>query len=376
MDNLLDLLKGQLTPDLLQKASSLTGETPTVTGAAMNAIGPILLNALASKGSTKSGAEQILGALTEHKIDDNLLGNVMGMLSGGDSTGTLLKLGSAFLPMILGNKTSGVLDLITSLTGAKSSTATTLLSLAAPMIGSLLAKQVKVGGLDATGLAGMLTSQKGALALAAPKGLDNILGLGDAAADMSSAAHNAVGGVTAAASSAASAATSAARNTVADGMAATRNAANTAKETAEAGTSSMRRWLLPLLIALALGFLVWNFFLRGPGVGVNLKAAACAPIRTVEQTLTAGMPVISKDSKVADVKGWLDKVKPGFDTLVTAARAASLPVDDVVKGFDGLTKAVNDVSGDTLGAAADTVNAGINTFKDAQGKLKTAAGCQ
>jgi hypothetical protein len=370
--NLLDLVKEQLTPDLVQKASTLVGEDSAKTSSALGAIAPTLLSAVAAKGSSKAGADEILATLSDNKVDDSLLGNVGGMLgAGGGADNPLLKIGGALLPMLLGNKTAGVAGLIASLFGIKSGTASMLLSLAAPIIGSLISKQVKTGGLDASGLASMLGSQRGALAAAAPKGLDAVLGLGDVASGISSAASSTID----AGASAARTATSAASSAVNAGADVVRDAGRTASavanQTVKTG-NSMLRWLLPLLAILAIGLLLWNFL---GGSAPDLKSVACTNLNTVQTTINSGLPTITADTKAADVKGWFDKVKPVVTTLLTAARAASIDVSGLETAYKTVETAITAITGDTVGTAADTLNTAITGLKTAGDSVKSAAGC-
>ena len=371
MDNLLDLLKGQITPELVEKASGLVGETPADTGKALGVLGPVLLSTLANKGSSKSGAEQILSTLSDNKVDDGLLGNVMGMLGGGNSS-SLLSMGGPIVSMLLGNKAGGVVEMISSLVGIKSNSITTLMSLAAPLIGGLLSKQVKAGGLDASGLASMLGSQKSLLAAAAPKGLDALLGLGDS---VSNAASN----VTSAAQGAVGAGANMARNAGNAGNAGaniTRSAVNTATATANtaaAGGSSMMKWLLPLLAVLLVGFLAWRFL---GGSGPDLKLAACTPLTALEQKVNTGMPAITADTKVSDVKAWMATIKTGLDALTTAGKAAGVDTSGITGAYTALETAINAVTGDTLGTASEAINTAINSFKKVQTDFKGVLGCK
>jgi hypothetical protein len=357
MDNLLDLLKGQITPELVEKASGLVGETPANTGKALGVLGPVLLSTLANKGSSKSGAEQILSTLSDNKVDDGLLGNVMGMLGGGNSS-SLLSMGGPIVSMLLGNKAGGVVEMISSLVGIKSNSITTLMSLAAPLIGGLLSKQVKTGGLDASGLASMLGSQKSVLAAAAPKGLDALLGFGDGVS-------NAASKVTSAAQGAVGAGTNMARSTV--------NTATSTANTATAGGSSMMKWLLPLLAVLLLGFLAWRLL---GGSGPDLKLAACAPLTALEQKVSTGMPTITADTKVSDVKAWMATIKTGLDTLTTAGKAAGVDTSGITGAYTALETAINAVTGDTLGTASEGINTAISGFKKVQTDFKGVVGCK
>ena len=170
MDNLLESLTGLMTPDMIQQASNVVGESPANTKSALTALAPTLLHAFADKGSTPAGAGQLLGALTVNKIDGTLAGNV-GSILGRDKNNSTQAAGKALIAMLLGGKSAGVMDAIASSTGLKAGSSSVLASIVSMLIGSLISKAVSSGGLNAAGLAGMLGGQKSMLAAALPKGL-------------------------------------------------------------------------------------------------------------------------------------------------------------------------------------------------------------
>jgi len=57
--NLVELVQGYLTPDIIKKAASFVGESEPATQKAMNGIAPTLIAALANQASTTGGAEQL-----------------------------------------------------------------------------------------------------------------------------------------------------------------------------------------------------------------------------------------------------------------------------------------------------------------------------
>ena len=96
--NLVDLVKDQLTSQVLGSLGSLIGASESDTRSATNAAVPALLGGLSKLASSQGGASQIASALGG--LDLGALGNLAGLLGGsnasrlGDQGGSLL--GSLF----------------------------------------------------------------------------------------------------------------------------------------------------------------------------------------------------------------------------------------------------------------------------------------
>ena len=74
--NLVELAKGYLTPDVIQKAATLVGESESATQKAMNGIVSTLIAALANQASTSGGAEKLSRILDTGKYDGSALNNL------------------------------------------------------------------------------------------------------------------------------------------------------------------------------------------------------------------------------------------------------------------------------------------------------------
>lgn len=180
--DLLGLVKDQLTSAAVGKISEFLGESSSNTQSAVNAAVPTLLGGLMEKASSTDGAGSILNLLKDGGHDGSLLGNLGGLLGSGDGISSLLGGGSGILSSILGPKVGGIVDLISTVSGIKKSSSSSLLSLAAPILMSVIGKQVSSQGLGISGLANMLMGQKDAVKAALPKGAESLLnvsGLGD-----------------------------------------------------------------------------------------------------------------------------------------------------------------------------------------------------
>src|SRR5262245_18919816 len=71
--DLMDLVKGHLTPDVIQQAASSVGESNGATQKALAGIVPALLAGLANTGSTSAGIQRLMGMLDTGKYDGSAL---------------------------------------------------------------------------------------------------------------------------------------------------------------------------------------------------------------------------------------------------------------------------------------------------------------
>ncbi len=167
--NLVDAAKGLFTNDLIGKASSFLGESENGVSKAIGGIVPTVLSGLINKADTHDGANKV-AQLAGEQYRSGLLDNLGSVFSGGGSS--LLNTGTGLLSSLFGNKGDTISSLISGFSGIKSSSATSLLSLAAPAILGLLGRHASSNNLSAGGLASLLSSQKNAVAAATPPGLN------------------------------------------------------------------------------------------------------------------------------------------------------------------------------------------------------------
>jgi hypothetical protein len=177
--SLIDLAKQYITPDVIDKLAAFTGETPAATSKAMAGAAPALLAGMLNTAQGSGGVSQLLALFQQGKFDGGMLGNLAGAFSGG-SADSLLKVGTPLLSSLFGARSNALTDMLASFSGVKRSSSASLLALAAPFVMSLVGKQLaSSGGVNANSLQNLLSSQRGAVASAAPPGLAQALGLGD-----------------------------------------------------------------------------------------------------------------------------------------------------------------------------------------------------
>jgi OOP family OmpA-OmpF porin len=242
--NLLDLVKGYITPDIVDKAASYVGESGPATQKALSGILPTIIAALMNQGSTAGGVQQIAQMLDSGRYDGSALSNLGSLLGGGSSTQDALGAGKGILESLFGSKLGGVTDLIARFSGVRPSSASSLMALATPIIMHVLGRQRARAGGTIPALTALLGEQKGFLSGLLPAGLGAILGWPSLTSGLSELGSTAAGAT-----------------------------ARATREVAEV-TSKRPSWLIPLGAIAAL-ILVWLAYLwsAAPVTQVTREAA-------------------------------------------------------------------------------------------------------
>ena len=175
--NLIDLFKSTLSDVLVKQSSALLDESAESTSSAIDKIFPALLNALLIKGSTEAGAKDLLSFISTNKVDEKLHDDVPALLSNAAETEKLSADGADILKYLLGDKLSYMVDWVASGNGLKTSSASSLLKLVAPLVMGAVARAVKDKNLNAAGLKDLLQSQSSFVAESSPAAIAELLGV-------------------------------------------------------------------------------------------------------------------------------------------------------------------------------------------------------
>ena len=182
--DLFELLKSQVSESALGALASSLGETPSATRkAVIGGAVPAVLAGLVQNFSQESGAGKLLEMLQAGRHDGSLFDNLGGALGAGAQSDTLINLGKGLLGNLLGDKAGPVSDLLASFAGVRRSSASSLLSIAAPLVLGAIGKLAgsAPGGLNVASVGGILTAANASLASEAPPGLAAALGVADLA---------------------------------------------------------------------------------------------------------------------------------------------------------------------------------------------------
>lgn len=286
--NLLDMASAAMGGNFPGALGSFLGESQSTASAGLSAVLPALIGGLVSKGSTPDGASGLLSLLNTPQVDAGIAGTLGHLFAGGGTQASgLVTLGGSLLGSLFGDKTSAMASAIGSVAGMKSSNATSLLSLVAPIVLGLIKSHATQNNLGAAGLMALLKGQgehlsgkidpRVSAALGFPS-VAGLLGLGGAA----------LHGATAA---------------VGSGVAAAGSAVGS---TAAAGGSALMKWL-PWIVGAAV--ILWA--LSGMRACTPAEKAATAPA-------AAPAPAVSAPPAAA--------VTPAPAPEAAKAAAATLPV--------------------------------------------------
>ena len=178
--NLLENIREQLTPKMIQKVSSLLGETPAQTQTAVDGASPTVLAGLMHFSTLTNGPAQLLDLLN-HDNYGRLLNNLSGLCDEGNTTQNVMTAGREILRVVFADKLDVVSERIATASGVTNASASSLLSLTAPVVVGVLARVRAAQGLNAARLITLLMGQKEAIVKLAPAGLAEVFGLSNLA---------------------------------------------------------------------------------------------------------------------------------------------------------------------------------------------------
>jgi len=173
---LIDALHRLVTPELLSGASAVLGEPEGALSKGLGAAFPALLAPLADRSGDTAAMQRLASLVSDPALDTNLLtspSRVLDAVSGGGSRTGLAALAAALLPLALGDRAGATASALARYAGlGSSSSGTSLLALAAPLVLALLRDRSEREGLGAAGLGRWLGGQREALRGALPPGLE------------------------------------------------------------------------------------------------------------------------------------------------------------------------------------------------------------
>lgn len=233
--NLIDAAKNMLPNDLISKAAGSLGESEGSVQKALSGAIPSVLAGLLTKSSGDGGGilDMVKGA-----AGSGILSSLTGLFdSGGPSTpggGGIGTTVTGWLRSLFGDKLNNIINAISGFAGIKSSSASAVLSMAAPAALAPIGKYAAENNLSASDLGSFLRSQKSSILSAIPSGFNLTGALGiNSLGDPGGKATEAIS-----------------------------SAAEYAGDTVKS-VSSGNKWLWPLLLLIAIAALTWFFTQKG-----------------------------------------------------------------------------------------------------------------
>jgi len=176
--NLLELAKGLLTGDTIQKYGAYVGESPENTRRAFGSAVPAVLAGFvnhASRSSSDPTSSGFMSQLAEGQNDGSMLDQLPAVVGGGAKTDAIVRKGEGMLGSLFGDRLPAAVDQIAGSSGVSKGSATKILGLAVPLMAAMVGREAKTRGLGGMGVANMLIGQKSSVdsALASSR-LDNL----------------------------------------------------------------------------------------------------------------------------------------------------------------------------------------------------------
>lgn len=170
---LLPLLKEQFTPAVIDQLCGELNEPPANVVKAVNGSLPTLLGALTQRVLASGGATATINFLD--KEDYGKTPFDVGQITDThqETTATAIA-GRAFLNHVFGNKLDRTTELISTYSGTKPKSATTIMSLAGSVTMGILGRQEQEKGLTAESLKTLLLGQASEFRTALPPGLESV----------------------------------------------------------------------------------------------------------------------------------------------------------------------------------------------------------
>ena len=175
--DLIGLVQGVFNSSVVDQMGKVVGEPAAKTQAAVSAAVPsVLAGVLNEMGSSPGGAGHILSSLTRNGFD-RVLGSLPSMLGGGSgSVDQLMGMGKQLLGSLFGEKLGAVSGALAGSSGVSPASAASILGMAAPAVMGTLGRQLGSNP-SPSGLLGLLSSSKDAIARFAPAGVLGALGV-------------------------------------------------------------------------------------------------------------------------------------------------------------------------------------------------------
>jgi len=253
-DNLLSLFQQWLGAGFSRELGDLLDESQGSAQSALASLLPVVLGGMVRKGATPRGAASLMALVNGTDLDIGAPGDLAGLFDGGGfGAGVLMESGGGLAQPLFGDKFDALANALAASSGMKGSSAGDLLALVVPLGLAFLKTIIAQRGLNAETLSSLLCSQVPHLTHALDRRLTGALGFAEPAAFLTTPGGQ-------------------------GSAAATPRAAGGAVRPAKADDSAGQSRWMPLVIAAALVFLVWNLFFGEPSEPPVADTVATAPL--------------------------------------------------------------------------------------------------
>src|SRR5258706_8664863 len=172
--NILDAVKGYLTPDLISKTSSFLGESESGVSKALSGIVPAVLSGFVTKANSGSDNAKDILDIVKNAYSTGITNGLENFTSDG---GNLLNKGLSLMQALFGDKLNSLTSSIASFAGIKSTSSGSLFSIAGSLLAAVLGMHATDLNMSSTSLSSFLHAQKTNIMSRLPAGLSGITSL-------------------------------------------------------------------------------------------------------------------------------------------------------------------------------------------------------
>lgn len=168
MTMLVDAAHSLLTPELVSRGSAETGESNAAVSKGLGAVIPMLFASLSGRSDDRGFMSQVANLATKTFGERDVTRTEVTAYKIDSTTPT-----GGWLSSLFGGGLGSVVDGVGRYAGVKSSSASSLLAMATPLVLGYLGRLMRSDNLDASGLAARLRTERQSLASAVPHELDS-----------------------------------------------------------------------------------------------------------------------------------------------------------------------------------------------------------
>ena len=247
-------LNGLLTPSFVDQTAKSLGETASSVSKAMSAIFPALIGSLGDHADDATFMSSVYDQVAAPENDPGILGNPARLLGKAAMALPSMLLGGKFLKMMFGPKVDELGHDLGDYAGVRETSAQSMLGIAAPLVLGALGKIVRAGNMNVTALARLLRGEAKEAHAALPGALSHLERYSSIPPSPALAQAYRVSDT------------------------------RTQYFPAEEKKSTLWRWLLPLMLALAAAWLLSTFFTRSREPSEVMTAPATIDMEEMEIT--------------------------------------------------------------------------------------------
>lgn len=166
--NLLDTLKSKMGYALAEHSATFFSEEQANTGKAVDGTFAAILAGMVQRASYDKGAKDLHKILKNENCREYDIEDIF--TRSPQTVNGLVNRGQHFLPSIYPGKLREATNSVAADSGVKKVTSSKMMKICAPMLLSIIGKEVQDGNLDINGMKSLLNAQKGSIESSVPKG--------------------------------------------------------------------------------------------------------------------------------------------------------------------------------------------------------------